>query len=126
MKRLPTALRIWKRQTSLSEIYKEAILEDQGNGRDYTRSSYQNLMTVVDLLDEKSPLPMTQKQILSATGLSKNVVFDVCWNLVKRGWAEETGDGAIRLKKKRDDKAAWVGRMVTRAVRDAYDIHIEE
>jgi DNA-binding IclR family transcriptional regulator len=104
----------------------EGTPEEQKEGRDYTRSSYQNLMTVVDLLDKQSPLPMTQKQILNNTGLSKNVVFDVCWNLVKRGWAEDTGDGAIKLKKIRDEKAAWVGRMVTRAVRDAYGVHIDE
>lgn len=94
--------------------------------RDYTRAAYQNLMEVVEVLEKKSPLPMTQKQIAEATGLSKNVVFDVCWNLVKRGWAEDAGDGAIRRKFDSHDDDARMGRMVKRLVRDMYGVDLEE
>lgn len=94
--------------------------------RDYTRAAYQNLMEVVEVLEKKSPLPMTQKQIAEATGLSKNVVFDVCWNLVRRGWAEEAGDGAVRRKFDSHDDDARMGRMVKRLVRDVYGISLEE
>lgn len=96
--------------------------EQGGEQRDYTRKVYQNLMEVVELLEKKAPLPMTQRQIAEAAGISKNVVFDVCWNMVKRGWAEEVGDGSVRLIKSMNEKDAWVGRMVVRAVRDAYGI----
>lgn len=96
------------------------------NERDYTRNVYQNLMTVIEALEGKSPLPMSQKQIQEETGISKSVVFDICWNLVKRGWAEEAGDGGIRLKKGTNEKESWVGRMVLRAVRDAYGVDLSE
>lgn len=99
-------------------------MAEQKKERDYTRPVYQNLMTVVDLLGEQSPLPMTQKQIQKASGLTKNVVFDICWNLINKGWAENSGDGAIRLIKSRDEKESWIGRMVTRLVRDAYGTEI--
>lgn len=98
----------------------------QDKPRNYTRQVYQNFMDVIEAIEKKSPLPMTQKQIMEATGLSRNVVFDICWNLVKRGWAEDAGPGAVRLKKGTDDKAAWVGRMVLRTIRDAYGANIEE
>ncbi len=94
--------------------------------RDYTRDVYQNLMAIVEALESRSPLPMTQKQIADATGLSKSKVFDICWNLVKRGWAEEAGDGSVRLKRGTDEKALRVGRMVERLVRDTYGLHIAE
>lgn len=94
--------------------------------RDYTRDVYQSLMAVVEALESRSPLPMTQRQIAEALGLSKNKVFDICWNLVARGWAEETGDGSVRLKKGTNEKDAWVGRMVVRAVRDAYGVELKE
>ena len=95
-------------------------------GRDYTRKSYQALMAVVEALDEAAPLPVTQKQLQAKTGLSKNVVFDVVWNLCKRGWAEEAGDGAVRLRRGREDRLARVGRMMLRLVRDVYGVDLEE
>lgn len=99
--------------------------EEKSTGpRDYTRAVYQNLMTVIELLEKKSPLPVTQKQIAEETGLSKNVVFDICWNLSKRGWAEDA-NGSVRLKKGSADKDAFMGRMVVRLVRDAYGVDLD-
>lgn len=99
--------------------------DGQGTGpRDYTRAVYQNLMTVIELLEKKSPLPVTQKQIAEETGLSKNVIFDICWNLSKRGWAEDV-NGSIRLTKATADKDAFMGRMVVRLVRDAYGVDLD-
>lgn len=92
--------------------------------RDYTRQVYQNLMAVVELLENKSPLPLSHKQIQESLGLSKSVVFDVCWNLCKRGWAEDVGDGMVRLKKVCGEKEILVGRMVVKMVRDVYGIEI--
>ncbi len=100
--------------------------EAQNKPRDYTRTSYQNLMTIVEALEAKSPLPATQKQLAQETGISKNAIFDICWNLVKRGWAEEVGDGSIRLKKGTDDKVTYIGRMVIRMVEDNYGVKLEE
>lgn len=97
----------------------------QDKPRNYTRQVYQNFMDVIEAIERRSPLPMTQKQIQEATGLSRNVVFDICWNLVKRGWAEDAG-GAVRLKKATSEKEAFIGRMVARLVRDTYGINIEE
>lgn len=94
--------------------------------RDYTRKVYQNLMEVVELLEKKAPLPMTQRQIAEATGISKNVVFDVCWNMCKRGWAEEVGDGSVRLKRNTDEKANFIGRMIVKLVKDTYKIELGE
>lgn len=94
--------------------------------RDYTRQIYQNLMDVVELLERKAPLPMAQKQIAEATGASKAATFDICWNLVKRGWAEETGDGSIRIKKGTNEKDAFMGRMVIRLVRDTFGVDLNE
>ncbi|TAN59829.1 hypothetical protein EPN18_09750 [bacterium] len=94
--------------------------------RDYTRKVYQNLMEVVELLEKKAPLSMTQKQIALATGISKAIVFDVCWNLVKRGWAEEAGDGGVRLQKGTNEKDAFMGRMVIRLVRDTFGVDLNE
>lgn len=104
------------------------ISQEEKTARDYTRDVYQNLMQVVELLEGKSPLPMTQREIAYTLPLSKNRIFDICWNLCKRGWAEETGDGSVRLKRGTDEKAAYIGRMMTRMVRDTYglDIKIEE
>ena len=93
--------------------------------KDYTRKGYQGLMSVVEALEARAPLPMTQKQIIEVTGLSKNVVFDICWNLVDRGWAEPVGDGSVRLKRGNEDKLARVGRMMLRLVRDS-GINLEE
>lgn len=100
--------------------------EAQSTPRDYTRASYQNLMSIVEALEAKSPLPATQKQLAAETGISKNAVFDICWNLVKRGWAEEVGDGSIRLKKGTNERASYIGRMVMRLVEDTYGINLKE
>lgn len=94
--------------------------------RDYTRENYQNLMVVVELLDKQAPLPVTQRQIAEATGISKGRCFDICWNLVKRGWAEDTGDGSVRLKKASSEKDAFMGRMVIRLVRDTFGVDLNE
>ncbi|MBI5560344.1 MAG: hypothetical protein HY883_03630 [Deltaproteobacteria bacterium] len=99
--------------------------EKNEEGRDYTRHVYQNLMAIVDALEENATLPLTQKELQKSTGLSKNVVFDVSWNLCKKGWAEDMGDGSLRLKRTQNDKDSWVGRMVRRAVRDAYGKEIK-
>lgn len=82
-------------------------------------------MAIVEALEAKSPLPMTQKLLAQETGISKNAVFDTCWNLVKRGWAEAVDGGSIRLKKGTSEKDAFIGRMVTRLVRDSYGVNIE-
>ena len=101
-----------------SEVREE---EREGkDGRDYTRKVYQNLMEIVELLETKAPLPMTQKQLSDATGISKNVVFDVCWNLCKKGWAEDVGDGSVRLKKGMDEKLTYIGRMIVRMVQENF------
>lgn len=107
------------KEISELDIYKNKAV------RDYTREVYQNLMSVVEALEAKSPLPMTQKQIAEITSLSKSKVFDICWNLAKRGWAEDAGDGAIRLKKGTSEKEAFIGRMVVRLVKDSYGINLE-
>lgn len=101
---------------------------DRGEGerRDYTRRVYQNLMEVVELLEKKAPLPMSQKEIAAASSISKAAIFDLCWNLVKRGWAEETGDGSIRIKKGTNEKDSFMGRMVIRLVRDTYGVDLNE
>ena len=102
----------------------EQELHKEGE-RDYTRDVYQNLMAVIEFIEEKSPMPVAQKQIVEGTGLSKNKVFDICWNLVKRGWAEDS-NGCIRLKKGTSEKEAWIGRMVIRTVRDAFGVDLVE
>ncbi len=109
-----------------SPLVGEGKGEGEREGRDYTRKVYQNLMQVCELLDKAAPLPMAQKAIVEATGMSKAVVFDVCWNLVKRGWAEEAGAGNVRLKKGTNEKDAFMGRMVIRLVRDAYGVDLNE
>lgn len=87
--------------------------EGNGTERDYTRQVYQNLMAVVELLEGKSPLPASHKQIQEALGLSKNIVFDISWNLCKRGWAEEVGDGMVRRRlRTQHNNDAWLGREV--------------
>ena len=98
----------------------------EGNGsRDYTRAAYKNLMAVVELLDRKAPLPVSQKQIQEELKLSKSVVFDICWNLCGREWAEDIG-GMVRIKKIRGEKVLQVGRMMLRNIRDLYGIILEE
>ncbi len=96
----------------------ETARNDTG-GRDYTRRQYQNFMAIHKILEANAPLPVTQKQIMEGTGISKNVVFEVCWNMAAGGWAEDTGNGGIRLKQAASDKEAYLGRMVLRMVRDA-------
>ncbi len=108
-----------------SPLVGEGKGEGEREGRDYTRKVYQNLMQVCELLDKAAPLPMAQKAIVEATGMSKAVVFDVCWNLVKRGWAEEAGAGGVRLKKGTSDDDARMGRMVKRLVRDVYSVDLD-
>jgi len=100
--------------------------EKGGVERDYTRKTYQSLMEVVELLDKRAPLPMTQRQIAEETGISKPAVFDICWNLVRRGWAEEAGAGGVRLKKGTSEKDAFMGRMVIRLVRDTFGVDLNE
>lgn len=100
-------------------------LENGEGGRDYTRQVYQNLMAVVELLEFKSPLPVCRKQIQEELGLSKNIVHDICWNLCKRGWAEDMGDGVLRIKKVRGEKDLLIGRMVVRGIKDLYGVILE-
>ncbi|MCK5236455.1 MAG: hypothetical protein KAR06_05650 [Deltaproteobacteria bacterium] len=85
--------------------------------RTYRRGALQDFMYVFEVLQGQAPLPMSQKQIQEKTGLSKNKVFDICWNLVDRGWGEDVG-GAIRLKQTNDNKEAYLGRMVARMVHE--------
>lgn len=102
-------------------------MDEKGeSGRDYTRQVYQNLMAVAEYLEDKSPLPVSHKQLQDALGLSKNIVFDVCWNLCKRGWAEDMGDGLLRWKGDAGKKEAALGGMVLRLVRDVYGVEIKE
>ena len=96
---------------------------DRGE-RDYTRQVYQNLMAVVELLDKKAPLPVSQKKIQEELELSKGVVFDICWNLCKRGWAEDIGEGMVHLKKACGEKELLVGRMVMRGIKDIYGFEL--
>lgn len=97
----------------------------EGNkSRDYTRAVYQNLMAVVELLDKKAPLPVSQKQIQEELGLSKGVVYDICWNLCKRNWAEDMGGGMVRTKKVVGEKELLVGRMVVKCVKDIYGLDV--
>ncbi len=91
----------------------------------YIRTVYQNFMTVVEALEENMPLPMTQKQLVEKTGLSKNVVFDVCKNLIHRKWATEIGDGSVTLNHSTDEKASYIGRMAIRLVRDTLGLKID-
>ena len=110
----------------MNEAPKTITLAREKAPRDYTRENYQSLMAVVELLDKQAPLPVTQRQIVEVTGISKGRCFDICWNLVKRGWAEEAGDGSIRLKKATTEKDAFVGRMVIRLVRDTFGVDLNE
>ena len=110
-----------------SQDFGVSAQSNEGNGsRDYTRAVYQNLMAVVELLDRKAPLPVSQKQIQEELGLSKGVVHDICWNLCKRGWTEDVGGGMVRIKKIRAEKVLQVGRMMIRNIRDLYGIILEE
>ena len=84
----------------------------------YIRDMYQNFMVVMETLDKASPMPLTQKKIRQETGLGKNVVLDTFKNLIYRGWAEETGGGAIRLIKTNSENDAYLGRMVRKIVED--------
>lgn len=104
----------------------EAMEEGVKTGRDYTRKVYQNLMAIVELLEKQAPLPMTQKQTAEGTGISKAAIFDICRNLVQRGWAEDAGDGSIRIKKGTNEKDSFMGRMVIRLVRDTYGVDLNE
>lgn len=106
------------------ESNNNAPAQEESKPRDYTNASQQNLITILRVLESKSPLPATQKQLAQETGLSKYAIFSTCWNMVKGGLAEEIGDGSIRLKKGTEEKASWVGRMVIRAVRDAYGVNL--
>jgi len=90
--------------------------------REYKRQVYQNLMAVVEYLESKSPLPASQRQMQVDLELSKNVVFDICWNLCDRGWAEDVGDGMIRRKTAGEGKDALVGKMLVKMVKDVYGI----
>ena len=95
-------------------------------GRDYTRQVYQNLMAVAEYLEDKSPLPISQKRIRDVLGLSKNVVHDICWNLCKCGWTEDMGEGLLRWKCTVSKKEATLGDMVLRFIRDVYGVEIKE
>ena len=98
---------------------------DKGE-RDYTRQMYQNLLAVVELLEVKSPLAISQKQIQRELNISKGVSHDICWNLCARGWVEDMGSGMVRLKKIRAEKVLQVGRMMIRNIRDLYGIILDE
>lgn len=87
-------------------------------GRDYTRQVYQNLMAVAELLDKKSPLPVSQKQIQKDLNLSKSIAFDICWNLCKRDWAEDMGSGMVRMRSKTTHLESAIGKEVMKVIED--------
>ena len=82
----------------------------------YIREGHQNLLRVLELLDKKFPVPVSQKQIQATLELSKSVVFDICWNLCFRGWAEDMGEGRVRRRFDTSDNDARLGREVKKLV----------
>lgn len=82
----------------------------------YIREGYQNLLRVLELLDKKFPVPVSQKQIQDTLELSKSIVFDICWNLCFRSWAENMGEGRIRRRFDTSDNDARLGREVKKLV----------
>ena len=86
--------------------------------RDYTRQMYQNLLAVVELLEVKSPLAISQKQIQRELNISKGVSHDICWNLCARGWVEDMGGGMVRIKCKTTHLEAAIGKKVVRVIEE--------
>ena len=78
----------------------------------YIREGHQNLLRVLELLDKKFPVPVSHRQIQDTLELSKSVVFDICWNLCFRGWAEDMGAGRVRRRFDTSDNDARLGREV--------------
>lgn len=90
---------------------------DKGE-RDYTRQVYQNLMAVMELLEVKSPLAISQRQIQRDLNISKGVAHDICWNLCARGWVEDMGGGMVRTKCKTTHLEAAIGKKVVRVIEE--------
>lgn len=99
-----------------------AASQEGNKSRDYTRAVYQNLMAVVELLDKKAPLPVSQKQIQEELGLSKGVVYDICWNLCARKWTEDLGNGTVRAKSKFSKADEAIGKKVIAIINEIYGV----
>ena len=61
--------------------------------RQYVNDNQQTMMKIIEYLAQDILMPKTQKEIMEAMGISRDVVFRTLWNLQDREWAEECAQG---------------------------------
>lgn len=61
--------------------------------RTYVNENQQTMMKIVEYLSQDILIPKTQKEIMEALGLSRDVTFRTLWNLEDREWVEECAQG---------------------------------